>query len=895
MTETNAAGTDLGLTTRLTRTRFAVRTAMIVERGWPLVLPFLLVAGLFLSLSWLGIFRIVPDLARLAVTAGFGIAALASLYPLRFYRHPTPAEIDRRIERANKLVHTPVLVQTDRPVGQGGAFAEALWREHQRRMAARLDGVGGDLPNTRVPERDPWGLRAGVALLLVTAFAFSFGPQGGSLTDGFRAHGWLETIPPRIDAWVTPPAYTGKAPVFLTSNSNAPTSGPATGEPSDQAAAPPPQSSFTVPENSELSLRVTGGSGEETLAFTDAAGNTRVLEPQGAPKAEGGEAANAEPAAAAATAGATTGVRQFAGKLTTDGVLTLKSGERDISTWTFAVTPDHPPVVRFSDEPKRAVNGALELAYEVEDDYGATEATAEFALEDEPADDAHPLYGPPEMKLGLPRRDAKGPAAKTSRDLTEHVWAGSRVKLTLKAKDAAGQEALSETKTFVMPEKIFTNPLARAVVEHRKIFALDANRKQDVLDLIDAITIRPEDTFDNPAHYLGIMAGRTQLQMAATDEQLRETADYMWEMALSIEDGDLSAAEKRLRQAQEALQQALENNASDEEIDKLMAELRQAMDEFMREFAERAMQNPNMAQQMPQNGQELRQSDLQRMLDQIENLAKSGNRDQAKDLLAQLQEMMNNLQAGRQQPGQNGQQNSEMRQQMDKLGEIMRRQQEMMNETFRMDQMQRGQQQQGQQGEGEQQQGENGQGRQPGEQGQGQQPGQGQPMTPEEFAEAMKQLQEGQGQLQGDLEALMKGLEGMGMQPGEGFGEAGDAMGEAEGSLGKGDGGRAVGEQGRALEALRKGAQDMMNQMMQAMQGEDGGSQEGGRQQNADRDPLGRPRATQGPDDGRSVTVPDEIDVQRARQILDAIRKRLGNALSPELERSYLERLLEMK
>ena len=48
-----------------------------------------------------------------------------------------------------------------------------------------------------------------------------------------------------------------------------------------------------------------------------------------------------------------------------------------------------------------------------------------------------------------------------------------------------------------------------------------------------------------------------------TDEQLRETADYMWEMALSIEDGDLSAAEKRLRQAQEALQQALENNASD--------------------------------------------------------------------------------------------------------------------------------------------------------------------------------------------------------------------------------------------------------------------------------------------------------------------------------------------
>jgi len=41
--------------------------------------------------------------------------------------------------------------------------------------------------------------------------------------------------------------------------------------------------------------------------------------------------------------------------------------------------------------------------------------------------------------------------------------------------------------------------------------------------------------------------------------------------------------------------------------------------------------------------------------------------------------------------------------------------------------------------------------------------------------------------------------------------------------------------------------------------------------------------------------VPDEIDVQRARQILEAIRKRLGNALSPDLERSYLERLLQMR
>ncbi|TIX38773.1 MAG: DUF4175 domain-containing protein, partial [Mesorhizobium sp.] len=116
----------------------------------------------------------------------------------------------------------------------------------------------------------------------------------------------------------------------------------------------------------------------------------------------------------------------------------------------------------------------------------------------------------------------------------------------------------------------------------------------------------------------------------------------------------------------------------------------------------------------------------------------------------------------------------------------------------------------------------------------------------------------------------------------------------AEQALGEGEGDQAVGHQGRALEALRRGAKDMMKQL-QAMQGDQGGNGQGGRQQNADRDPLGRPRTSEGPDDGSSVRVPDEIDVQRARQILEAIRKRLGNALSPDIERSYLERLLELK
>ncbi|RVC10275.1 TIGR02302 family protein, partial [Mesorhizobium sp. M7A.F.Ca.CA.002.15.2.1] len=708
----------------------------------------------------------------------------------------------------------------------------------------------------------PWALRAVAALLLVTAFAFSFGPTGGRISDGFNAHGARDIVPPRIDAWVTPPSYTGKPPIFLTADAN--------------QAIP----TFTVPEGSDVSLRVTGGSGEETLGYADKNGNSRAIDPA-APQAA------AKPAASPATPSK---VRQFTSKLTGDGTLTLTSGEDQLGRWAFAVVPDKPPQIRFVGEPKRAANGAFELNYQIDDDYGAATAKAVLALADPQAPNARPLYGAPEMPLTLPRRGGKSNAARTSKDLTEHVWAGSSIKLTLVATDDAGHTASSETKTLLMPERPFANPLARAVIEQRRLLALDANAKPRVLDLMDAITLRPEDTFDNMSHYLAIMSARTRLKMADSDDQLRSEVSYLWEIALGIEEGNLSAAEKRLRQAQQALQDAIKNGASDAEIEKAMKELREAMNQFLQEFAERAKQNPN-APQMQQNGQELRQSDIDRMMDQIENLAKSGDRDKAQQLLSQLQDMMNNLQAGRQQQG--GQQDSEMRQQMDKLGEILRRQQEMMNDTFRMDQMQRGERQRGQ--NRDEQLGEGGQDEDRPGVGEDRDPlARQKPMTPQEFADALKQLQQGQGQLQSDLEQLKKGLEGMGMEPNEGFGEAGKSMGNAEQALGEGEGDAAVGHQGRALEALRKGAKDMMKQM-QAMQGDQGGGEEGGRQQNADRDPLGRPRASQGPDFGDSVKVPDEIDVQRARQILEAIRKRLGNALSPDIERSYLERLLELK
>ena len=72
------------------------------------------------------------------------------------------------------------------------------------------------------------------------------------------------------------------------------------------------------------------------------------------------------------------------------------------------------------------------------------------------------------------------------------------------------------------------------------------------------------------------------------DETVEELADVLWDLALEIEEGDLSDALARLRRAQDRLAEAIENGATDEEIAELMQELREAMQDYMRQLAEQS-------------------------------------------------------------------------------------------------------------------------------------------------------------------------------------------------------------------------------------------------------------------------------------------------------------------
>jgi uncharacterized protein (TIGR02302 family) len=515
---------------------------------------------------------------------------------------------------------------------------------------------------------------------------------------------------------------------------------------------------------------------------------------------------------------------------------------------------------------------------------------------------------PPRIPLILPAEPQAREDTKTLADLSEHPWAGARVKLTLVARDEAEQEGRSRTIDFTLPQRPFTQPLARALVEQRRDLILDPDRRSRIQLALDSLLIAPERFTPEWGVFLGLRAASERLRRARTDTDLIDLADWLWTMALQIEEGDLSDAERQLRAAQDRLREAVERGADNEEIRRLTDELKQAMDKFLREFAQRMQKNQENAERDPRSQDRvISQNDLNRMLNDMQEAMKRGDVAEAQRLLDQLRNILENLQTARPSNRMSDPLAREMNRSMEELEALTRDQQQLRDETFRQGQdqrMRRGdRQQQGRQQPGQRQQ----QGQQ--QRQRGQQPGQEQGEDGQEGQEGQQGqgLSQRQQALRDRLRELQRRMQGMGMQNEQGLGEAEQAMRDAEGALGQGQDGPAVDAQGRALEGLQRGQQGMARQMQQMMgQGdgtEEAGDQPGdgmpqgrGQANNRDNDPLGRPTRSRDFSDGRvKVPTADESAVQRARRIMEELRRKLGEPTRPREELDYFDRLLRQR
>jgi uncharacterized protein (TIGR02302 family) len=853
----NAPGDDSGrLLRRLASRRAVARLAILFERVWPALWPALGVAGVFICVALLDLPRLLLPWVHIGLLAATALL-IVFLLVRGLYRIAVPDDVaaDRRLEVASGLSHRPLAVLTDRPARAGrtaDAAGMALWQAHVRRAIAQVNRLRVGLPRPGLARRDPRALRAALVVGLLACLAIAGSDAPARLAVAMEPTLPRETAPPatELQAWITPPGYTRLAPIFLK----------------------PDVSQVSVPAGSRLTVSVTGGTGTPSLTLGSRSEAFHVLD-QASFQADH--------------------------DLTEGGQVAVRRNGRELASWDLSVVVDQPPTATWS-EPPGSVPGSqqLRLPWQVTDDYGVASLQVEMRLRDRP--DAPPLIVSLPLPGGMPR-SAHGTSQE---DLTAHPWAGLPVIARLAARDAPGQTGRSDPAEFVLPERPFQNPIARALMAIRRGLSLHPEDRDAAVNGLDALMTAPDAFASDYGAYLNLGAIYYLFEFDKSDGSIGQAQQRMWELALHLEEGQTERTARALDEAREAARDALDkairepNEANRAELDKKLKELEDAIARHMQALLEEARRNNN---EMPYNpdAQHLTDRDLDKMAEQAREAAREGRMEDAQQRMAELERMLDRLRNARGEHGRDGEritgQRKRGRQQMGAVQDLIGRQGGLLDHSqSRADDTTRFRDSQSET----------------------------RPSDPNAARDADRRVQQA---LRRSLGELMQQFGDLTGEVPPSLGEADTAMREAGRQLGQGDDQAAGAAEQHAIEALQKGGREMGQAMAQRFgsqgEGQDGADQEGesdgqmglsmhddrgdgtGRgyrrgspdRAQSGRDPLGRRygQGSSGADESADVTVPEERERQRTQAIQEELRRRDADRERPQMELDYIDRLLK--
>ena len=655
---------------RLARHRRAARALLWFERIWVAGAPLVGVIALFTVAALLGLFAALPAWAHATLLALFAVAALAALgLGAARLRRPRALEIDRRLEQEAGLRHRPLAILQDRP-GVADAAGMALWRAHQARAEAAIAGLRLFWPRPGLAAHDRRALRALLLLGLLAALVIA-GEEGPArlrqalLPPLLTGPGAPDT---QLAAWITPPAYTGLAPLFLR----------------------PGQTGISVPEGARLVVSVTGGSGEPGIAYAGAALTPGQLGP---------------------------GSWQAEQVLRGGGRLEVRRHGSALGAWDIATIADQPPTARFPSPPVGLPRShELRIPWQAGDDYGVTSLRAVIRLQ------ARPELPP--LVLNIPLSGTpKAAHGAFQRDLTPNPWAGLPVTIELVARDAPGQEGHSDQAKLVLPEHVFRHPLARALAELRKQLSLHPEDQRGAAAVVRALAGEPELTENDAGVMLNMAAIAGLLRHGRDADTVAQAQAQMWVLALQLDEDSTSRAARALAQAREAARDALNqlrqsqaqtrngkpDAAKQQALDQKLEALRQAIQRHLQALAQQAMRDHTALPYDP-DAQHLTSQDIDRMMQQMQQALQQGRTEDAARELAQMEKLLDQLQAAEAQQGQQqrGQQGQRQRgqQQMGAVQDLAQRESALQQQAAGRGQNQQAQNQQAQNQQGQNQQGQ---------------------------------------------------------------------------------------------------------------------------------------------------------------------------------------------
>jgi uncharacterized protein (TIGR02302 family) len=761
-----------------------------------------------------------PVLAVTVVMALLALVLVALVLGLWRLKVPSASEAAHRLDAS--MPGRPISTLADAQViGAQDAASRRVWAAHLARMQARLEQaqpVPGDM---RLSRFDRFGLRYIALTGFVVALVFGAPSRVTELPEIAQLSGRAEAVAlgPSWEVWVQPPSYTGRPSLYLNEVDRV---------------------RLDLPQGSRVTVRFYGQQG--IMSVQESLSDRGEYDP---------------------TAMAQDFEIERSGRLSVRG-----PAGRD---WEVVALVDQPPNVALRGNAERERGGLMRQEFIASDDYGIVEGQVHVALDLDKVERRFGLVPAPEPRAGM-SLPLSMPASGSRReiedafveDFSQHPWANLPVTIALQVEDARGQTDMTQPTQMVLPGRRFFDPMAAAVVELRRDLLWTRENAGRVAELMKAIGHRPQDAFRSVEGRIRFTETRdmllASLEQGGMDAALRDAlSDKMWDLAVLLEEGELADARERLRRAQEMLDEAVRNGADPAEIAELMDELREAMRDYMRQLAEQ----PRERGEPPMDGDsmEITQDQIQELLDRIQELMEEGRMDEAAELLAQLNALLENLQVAEGQGGEG----MPGDQAMEGLGETLRDQQDLSDDTFNelQDEFRNGDD--------------------PTEgyrEGQGDTLGERQRSLADQLRDQQLQPLPGEGTPEGD--AALEALE-----------RAQRAMEDAAEALENGETGEALSRQADAMEAMRDGMRAMNEaraQDQREQQGDQAGTERG---DGTSRDPLGRDRNQGGEVGTDEDLLQGENVYRRAQDLLEELRRRSAELDRPEAELDYLRRLLD--
>ena len=469
-------------------------------------------------------------------------------------------------------------------------------------------------------------------------------------------------------------------------------------------------------------------------------------------------------------------------------------------------------------------------------------AKLDLVITPAPDDGSYDQYGPIEKIVIDVRGEGISQTAMPTRiegprfiDLVAHPWAGLPVNIQLVSQDNAGQTGQSDIRSLMLPEREFTHPVAQKLIAIRRGLLRYPERALEMHQAILPILYAPQAFNGHIGVFLALSVAENRLAANLHDRAVhQDVAGLLWHIAEEVERGSYGIAERNLMEAEERLLEALQNpDITETEIARLIEEYRQALNEYL---AALTRESPQMGEDQPEASATLEQQDLSRIIDQIDALMRAGARDQARQLIDRLRELVENMQVT---TGEGGMDiTSTLREMLDGMRDLARRQQDLMNQgdnsSAQSGPVPRANQQQG-------------------------------------LADDATDIMNSPGINQfGDVSGMNTVI---------------DAMRGAADALGHNRSHEALQFQRQAMEALQQGigeisrALEGLSQMAPMLEDLEGTGR---------RDPLGRPVGGDG-----TTIIPDVNTLERAWRILQELRRRSGDPDRPQIEQEYIDRLLK--